>query len=128
MGETQVCHKKITVTSAMRLIARAEGNNYCPTCETAISRTRADGSLDGCPHLKCPMCSTHFCALCDGLLGVHPETGSRYTHECAGAAVGADAHYYDHAAVARHRQNIANGWQAGAVMAVEVNPALHHRI
>jgi hypothetical protein len=128
MGETQVCHKKITVTSAMRLAARAEGNNYCPTCETAISRTRADGSLDGCPHLKCPLCSTHFCALCDGLLGVHPETGSRYTHECAGAAAGADAHYYDHAAIARHRQNVANGWQVGAVMDVEVNPALHHRM
>jgi hypothetical protein len=121
-GETKVCPRAGRVSAADRAAARAEGKNvFCPCCDQAVSRVKDDGTLDGCPHLTCPLCREHFCANCEQLLPVDPRTGSRYVHECPNA--GGDNHYFLHPAAVDFEVPVGAGR-----MAVEVNPARDHMI
>ena len=121
-GETKVCPRVGRVSAADRAAARTEGKNvFCPCCDQAVSRVKDDGSLDGCPHLTCPLCREHFCANCEQLLPVDPRTGSRYVHACPNA--GGDNHYFLHPAAVDFEVPVGAGR-----MAVEVNPARDHRI
>lgn len=122
-GETKVCPRVGRVSAADRAAARAEGKNvFCPCCDQAVSRVKDDGTLDGCPHLTCPLCREHFCANCEQLLPVDPRTGSRYVHACPNAA--GDNHYFLHPAAVDFEVPVG----AAGRMAVEVNPARDHRI
>ncbi len=121
-GETKVCPRVGRVSAADRAAARTEGKNvFCPCCDQAVSRVKDDGTLDGCPHLTCPLCREHFCANCEQLLPVDPRTGSRYVHACPNA--GGDNHYFLHPAAVDFEVPVGAGR-----MAVEVNPARDHRI
>jgi len=126
-GETMVCPKKDRPTAAQRALARSEGNNYCPVCDTVVSRITNSGQEDGCPKIHCPGCTEYFCADCDTLLPVDPVTGSRYTHVCPTPRKGtAWAHVYHAPPVAAQDPEVL---AAMAQLVVRgANPARHHRI
>jgi hypothetical protein len=50
----------------------SEHGQRCPGCQTAVER------IDGCFHMKCPTCATHFCYECGTEL-FPPYYG---THHC----------------------------------------------
>jgi len=127
IGESMVCPKKDRPTDAQRALARSEGNNYCPCCDTVVSRITNSGQEDGCPKIQCPGCTEYFCGDCDKLLPVDPLTGSRYTHVCPTPRKGtAWAHVY-HAppAAAQDQEMLAAMAQ---FVARGANPSRHHRI
>jgi hypothetical protein len=49
-----------------------QNGQCCPTCQTGVERS------EGCFHMQCPTCATHFCYECGDLL-VPPYYG---THHC----------------------------------------------
>ena len=76
IGEQQICPKKIRITKEEKVEARKNNNIFCPACDFVVHWE------SGCAHLTCPECKFHYCGNCEQHLGVNPETGSRYTHNC----------------------------------------------
>lgn len=124
LGEAEVCPRTGRITAEARALARSEGNNYCPCCDLATSRRKDDGTLDGCPHIKCPRCSHHFCAQCEEHLKINPITGTRYVHNCPNPVQG-EPMYFTHPDQAA--ADLDAGWIRFRGELPVVNPhTIHH--
>jgi hypothetical protein len=126
-GETLICPMEDRPTAAQRALARSEGNNYCPCCDTVVSRITSTGEEDGCPKLTCPRCLEVFCGDCDAVQKKDPHDGSYYVHVCPTPRVGTKWGHVWHAPPAGPADPMMLAAMAVHVPG-KVNPARHHRI
>lgn len=126
-GETLICPMDNRPTAAQRALARSEGNNFCPCCDTVVSRITDSGEENGCPKLTCPRCTEVFCGDCDAVIKKNPLDGSYYVHTCPTPRKGTQWAHVWHAPPAGPADP-----HMLAAMAVhmpgKVNPARQHRI
>jgi len=114
--ESQFCPVKPRASAEDRARLKASGVLVCinSACERPIDWN------EGCPHLTCPDCATHFCGNCMEHLSIDPVARTRYVHKCKAAVKRADG-YFVHTveAAADTGRPIAHA---------EVNPCMNHGI